>query len=77
MIEDDLEQSEGEGYEEISCNKSGRCSRNDMNDVWIPSYDETILQKYTSINGQMFNGRNSKKPFQYSMEYYSLKEEIR
>ena len=25
----------------------------------------------------MFNGRNSKEPFQYSMEYYALKEEIR
>ena len=24
----------------------------------------------------MFNGRNSKEPFQYSMEYYALKEKI-
>ena len=63
MIEEDLEQSVEEGYEGPSCSTSGRCIRNDMDDIWLPDYDESIFNKYTIINGQMFNGRNSKIPF--------------
>ena len=35
------------------------------------------MAKYTSVGGQMYNGRNSKESFQYFKEYYALKEEIR
>ena len=48
-----------------------------MDDLWLPTYDEFLGHKSTSISGQTFNGRNYKDPFQYSMEYYALKEEIR
>ena len=75
--EEDLEHSEEEGYEEPSCSASGRGSRNDVDAFRLSAYDQTLWQKSTSIHGQMFNGRNSKKPFQYSMEYCALKEEIR
>ena len=75
--EEDLEQSEEEGYEEPSCSTSGRGSRNDVDAFRLSAYDQTLWQKSTSIHGQMFNGRNSKEPFQYSMEYYALKEDIR
>ena len=48
-----------------------------MDGLWLPFYNESIWQISTSINDQMFNGRTYKESFQYSMEYYSLKEEIR
>ena len=75
--EEDLEHSEEEGYAEPSCSTSCRGSGNDVDSFWLSSYDQTLWHKSTRIHGQMFNGRNSKEPFQYSMEYYALKEEIR
>ena len=75
--EEYLEKLEEEGYEEPLGSTSGRCSRNDMDNTWLSSYDEFLRKKSTRISGQMFNIRNSKEPFQYSMEYYALKEEIR
>ena len=77
VVEQDLEQYEEEVYEEPSCSTSGRFSRDDVDDLLIPSYDEAIWEKSTSVVGQMFGGKNSKESFQYFMEYYVLKKEIR
>ena len=71
--EEDLEHSEEEGYAEPSCSTSGRGSGNYMDDIWLPVYEDSIWQRYTSNNDQIFNGINLKKSFQYSMYYYSLK----
>ena len=68
MIGEDLEQYEQEDYEQTSCSTSSRFSRDDVDDFLLPSYDESILQKSTSVGGQMFNGKNSKESFQYFME---------
>ena len=77
VIEEDLEQYEEEDYEYPSCSTPGRFSRDDVDDFCLPTYDEFIWQKSTSVVGQMFGGKNSKESFQYFMEYYALKEEIR
>ena len=63
MIEEDLEQSKEEGYEEPSCSASGICNRNDVDDLYILAYGLSLRKKHTCINGQMLNGRNSKEPF--------------
>ena len=68
---------EEEDYEDPSCSISGRFNRDDVADLCLPAYDEVIWKKYTSVVGQMFSGKNSKEFFQYFMEYYALKEEIR
>ena len=77
MIEENLDQYEEEDYEEPSSSTSGSFSRDDVNDFCIPAYDELIWNKSTSVVGQMFSGDNSKESFQYLMEYYALKEDIR
>ena len=74
MIEEDIEQYEEEDYEQPTCITLGRLCRDDIDDVLPPYYDESIWKKYTSVGGQMFNGKNSKESFQYFMEYCSLKE---
>ena len=76
MIEEDLEKYEEEYYEYPSFITSGRASRDDVDDLFLPYYDEFICKKYTSVVGQMFGGKNSKESFQYFMEYYALKKEI-
>ena len=77
MIEEYLEQYEQEDYEDPSCNTSCKFSRDDAGDFFLPYCDESIWHKSTSVGDQMFNGGNSKESFQYFMEYYALKEEIR
>ena len=74
---EDLEQYEEEDYEEPSCSTSSRFVRDDFDDFLLPYYDESIWKKYTSVSGQMFNGRNSKESFHYFMEYCAFQEEIR
>ena len=56
---------------------SGRFLRDDVDDFCLPTYDEVIWHKYMSVFGQIFHGKNFKEYFQYFMEYYALKEEIR
>ena len=77
MIEEDIELYEEENYEEPTCSTSGILCRDDVDYFFPPSYDESIWKKYISVDGQMFNGKNSMKSSQYFMEYCSLKEEIR
>ena len=40
VIEEDLEQYEEEDYEETSCSTSGRFSRDDVDDLFLPDYGE-------------------------------------
>ena len=39
MIEEDLEQSEEEDYEYVSCSTLGIFIRNDIDDFWLLDYD--------------------------------------
>ena len=59
------------------CSTSYILCRDDVDDLFPPYYDESILKESASVGCQVFNGKNSKKYSQYFMEYYSLKEEIR
>ena len=68
---------EEEGYEDPSSRSSSRFIRDDVDDLFLPTYDEVIWHKSIGVVGQMFGGKNSKESFQYFMEYYALKEEIR
>ena len=77
MIEKDIEQYEEEDYEEPTCSTSGILCRGDFDYFLPPYYDESIWQESTSVSGQVFNGKNSKKSSRYFMEYCDLKEEIR
>ena len=61
MIEEDNEQYEEEYYEDARCSTSGRLCRDDVDGLLTPSYDESIWQESTSVGGQVFNGKNSKK----------------
>ena len=63
VIEEDLEQYDEEEYEEPSCSTSGRFSRDDVDYLFLPYYDESIWYKYTSFGVEMFNGKNSKESF--------------
>ena len=65
LIEEYLEQYEEEDYEDPSCSTSGRFIRDDVDEFFLPAYDEVIWQKSTSVVGQMFNGKKSKEYFQY------------
>ena len=76
MIYEELEQYEEEEYGEPSYSTSSRFSRDDV-DFLLQYYNEVICHKYTSVIGQMFSGKNSKESFQYFMEYYDLRKEIR
>ena len=67
-------QYEEEDYGDTLCITSGRFSRHDVDELLLPAYDEVIWQKYTSVVGQMFGGKNSKESLQYFMECYALKE---
>ena len=64
---------EEEGYEDPSC----RFIRDDVDNLCLLAYDEVIWKKSTSVVVQIFSGNNYKESFQYFMEYYALKEEIR
>ena len=77
MIEEDIEQYEEEDYEDPTCSTSSRLCRDYFDDLLPPYYYESIWKKYTSVGGQVFNGKNSKKSSQYFMEYCALKEGIR
>ena len=77
MIEEDIEQYEEEDYEDTKWSTSYILCRDDVDDFFPVSYDESVWKKSTSNGGQVFNGKNSKKYSQYFMEYCSLKEEIR
>ena len=77
IIEEDIEQYDEEYSEEKTCSTSYILCRDDVYDLFPPYYDESIWQESTSADGQVFNGKNSKKYSQYFMEYCSLKEEIR
>ena len=68
---------EEEGCGEPSCSSSSRFIRDDVDDLFLPTYDEVIWHKSIGVVGQMFGGNNFKESFQYFMEYYALKEEIR
>ena len=74
MIEEDIEQYEEEDFEEPRCNTLGILCRNDVDDLFPPSFDESIWQESTSVGGQVFNGKKSKKFSHYFMENCSLKE---
>ena len=77
MIEEDIEQCEEYDYEENTCSTSYILCRDDVDYFLPPYYHEPIWNESTSVSGQVFNGKNSKKYSQYFMEYCALKEEIR
>ena len=55
VIEEDLEQYEEEDYEEASYSTSSRFSRDDVDDLLLPYYDELKWKKYTCFFGRMFS----------------------
>ena len=61
MIEEGIEQYEEEDYEETTCSTSHILFRNYVDYFLPPYYYECIWNKYTSVDGQVFNGKNSKK----------------
>ena len=61
MIEENNEKYEQEDYEETTCSTSYILCRDDFYDFFPPYYDESIWQKSTSVGGQVFNGKNSKR----------------
>ena len=75
--EEDMEQYEKEDYEKPTCSTLIILCMDDFDDFLHPYYDESIWKKSTSVDGQVFNGNNSKKYSQYFMEYCALKEGIR
>ena len=77
IIEEDIEQYDEEDCEENTCSTSYILCRDDFYVLFPPYYDESIWQESISVDGQVFNGKNSKKYSQYFMEYRALKEEIR
>ena len=68
MIEEDIEQYDEEYCEETTYSASYILFRDDFYDFLPPYYDKFICQKSTSVGGQVFNGKNSKKSSQYLME---------
>ena len=68
MLEQDIEKYEEEDYEDTTCSTSYILCRDYFDDFFPPSYDESIWQESTSVSGQVFNGKNSKKYSQYFME---------
>ena len=63
MINEEIKHYDEEDYEEPSCSTSGRFIMDDVDDLFLPSCDESIWHKYTSVGGQIFDGRNSKESF--------------
>ena len=61
MIEEDIEQHEEEYYEDTTWSTSYILCMDDVDDLFPPSYDESIWKESTSVGGQVFNGKNSKK----------------